>query len=207
MAKTVIYEMMRAMPVFKPEMRKANRDGIKSRTRRVIDPQIEDVYWNKRMNYASIWNPRTELTRFCPYGKAGTACYMREPLVHGFGGVAYYKDDEFMVRHALTGEPITWRWKKDVLPSIFMPKEAARSIYRYTDIRVERVQEISERDAILEGVAAYTLAKGVISDSPPDPRWKYIELWNEINARRGYAWKSNPWVWVLAYEPVEVRGG
>jgi len=204
----IIYDIMRPMPVFKPELRKANRDGLKSQTRRVMVPQVGDVYWEKKMNDASIWNPRKELIQFCPYGKAGDLVYMREPLYRGFGGVAYYKDDMTMVRHGLTGEPITWRWKKDILTSIFMPREAARSIYQYASISVERVQDISRDDAKAEGVPG-------VWKNPPEKEEHYQRvllnpyvanysvLWDEINAGRGFGWDLNPWVWVLNY--VEVR--
>lgn len=205
-----IFDAMRAMPVFKPEMRKANRDGLKSQTRRVIVPQVEDAYWDKKI-HASIWNPRRELLAFCPYGKAGDFCYMREPLVRGDGDVAYYKDDRVMVRDFLKGEPITWRWKKDVLTSIFMPKEAARSLFRYESIRVEQVQDISEKDAMAEGVVKnadgyYTIAlpedhaaKSISSNSAIGT---YQVLFDHINLERGFGWDSNPWVWVLGYQPV-----
>lgn len=202
----IIYDIMRPMPVFKPELRKANRDGLKSMTRRVIEPQIEwqeDIFQRRKSGTIDQFT-YSEFIGTCPYGNVGDYCYMREPLYHGFGGVAYYRDDLTMVRHALTGEPITWRWKKDVLTSIFMPREAARSIYRYTEIRVERVQEISRDDARAEGVG------GVWTNPPAKeehyPRVmlnpyvaNYSMLWDEINAARGYSWVSNPWVWVLAY--------
>jgi len=218
-----IFDVLRAMPVFKPEMRQANRDGRKSQTRRVIDPQPEvrpanymrfypNVTAKNRKHYGTEEHMRRNLPfDFCRYGKAGDLVYMREPLYHGFGGVAYYRDDLTMVRHALTGEAITWRWEKDVLTSIFMPKEAARSIYQYKEIRVERVQEISRDDARAEGV-------GGVWKNPPEKEEHYSRvllnpyianysmLWDMINAERGYPWESNPWVWVLGYKPVKIFG-
>lgn len=219
MIDQAIFDVMRAMPVFKPEMRKANRDGLKSQTRRIIDLselyQISSIgildgfcYRDKRGTWQNI--SANDLLDKCPYGKAGDYIYMREPLYHGFGGVAYYRDDLTMVRHALTGEPITWRWKKDVLTSIFMPKEAARSVYQYASISVERVQDISRDDAKAEGVSG-------VWKNPPENEEHYARvmlnpyvanysvLWDKINAERGYPWESNPWVWVLNY--VEVQGG
>lgn len=210
-----IYEIMRPMPVFKPGLRDKNRAGFKSITRRVIDPQPEKklehlagawftYYW---MN-GGMWNDAGKIAK-CPYGQAGDFCYMREPLEHGFGGVAYYKDDGVMVRHGLTGEPITWRWKRDVLTSIFMPREAARSIFRYEDICVERVQEISRDDAKAEGVSNVWInppakeehySRGLLNPYVAN----YSVLWDEINAARGFGWDVNPWVWVLKYNPVEV---
>lgn len=197
-----LFEMMRAMPVFKPEMRKANRDGLKSKTRRVVTLKNE---YGLPLHYSRI------VDHPCPYGRAGDYCYMREPLYHGFGGVAYYRDDLTIVRHALTGEPITWRWKKDVLTSIFMPKEAARFVYRYESIRVERVQEMPYpyHDVFSEGLRPVWHGE-TTGKTGAYEKWlleQYKELWNEINEKRGYGWDVNPWVWVLEYKPVGVSNG
>lgn len=213
------YDAMRPMPVFKPELRQANRDGLKSQTRRVIDPQPKigllqgalDAHW-----YDTDYECLGHVGKYvkCPYGYAGDYCYMREPLYHGFGGVAYYRDDLTMVRHALTGEPITWRWKKDILTSIFMPREAVRSVYRYEFIRVERLQDI-EKDENINDVFEEGLPKSVyyeyVDDEVSDidiasAVEDYKELWNSINEKRGYSFEMNPWVWVLGYKPVEVQG-
>jgi hypothetical protein len=212
MIDLAIYDVMRPMPVFKPEMRQVNRDGLKSQTRRVVDPQPKykllqgalDVHW-----YDTDFECIGHVGKYvkCPYGKAGDYVYMREPLYHGFGGVAYYRDDLTMVRHALTGEPITWRWKKDILTSIFMPKEAARFVYRYESIRVERVQDISRDDAKAEGVSG-------VWKNPPEKQdhyervmlnpyvANYSVLWDKINLERGFGWDVNPYVWVLKYAPL-----
>lgn len=210
MISNVIYEIMRPMPVFKPELRQANRDGVKSQTRRVINPQpISTTGFWRGLHWANDGHFRRGAIEHCPYGKAGDYCYMREPLYHGFGGVAYYRDDMTMARHGLIGEPITWRWKKDILTSIFMPREAARSLYQYASISVERVQDISRDDAKAEGVS------GVWKNPPENAEHyqrvllnpyvaNYSVLWDEINAGRGFGWDLNPWVWVLNY--VEVRG-
>lgn len=85
-------------------------------------------------------------------------------------------------------------------PSIHMPRWASRITLKVEDVRVERLQEISLNDVEVEGIAAYTFARGVISESPPDPRWKFIELWDSVNAKRGFEWASNPWVWVIQFK-------
>ena len=91
------------------------------------------------------------------------------------------------------------RWR----PSIFMPRWASRILPDVTDVRVERVQDISEADAHAEGVehrehvlASY-LDGGVL-------RGYYEALWDTINAKRpGCSWADNPWVWVITFP----RGG
>lgn len=211
--KLDVFEVMRPMPVFKPEMRNANRDGVKGQTRRVmVLPRWSTGNWSDfeldEDGTPLIVDGTTGCLSeiHCPYGSVEDYCYMREPMHAGFGSHAYYKDDVSIVRHALTGEMIEWRWKKDVLTSIFMPKEAARSIYQYTSIRVERVQDISEEDAIAEGVQLHGgfLAKDTVLSGNLAID-KYAQLWNEINLARGFGWDANPWVWVLGY--VEVRDG
>ena len=51
------------------------------------------------------------------------------------------------------------------------------------------------------------MARGILSDDPPDPRWKFIELWDSINAKKGYSWEINPWVWVIGFERINEEGG
>ena len=98
------------------------------------------------------------------------------------------------------GLPIRWR------PSIHMPREAARIFLRVKNVRVERVQGITHAGALAEGI-------------PQCPGWKYelsecdctvyafAELWNSLNAKRGYGWDTNPWVWVYGFERVDKPNG
>ena len=107
--------------------------------------------------------------------------------------------------------PCKWR------PSIFMPREAARIFLKVTDVRVERVQEITAADAVREGVArgwglnnVECLAGGcyngdfdqscALCDVPVEG---FRQLWNGINAKRGFSWSNNPFVWVIEFERSE----
>lgn len=203
-----IFSNMRAMPIFMEKLRQANREGLKSKTRRVINPQVEDNFWQKKMNHASIWSPKKELPNFCPYGKVGDVVYMREPLVR-IGERAFYKDDVVPAFSLVTGEPIKWRWNVKTLSGMFMPREAARFLYLYDEIRVERVQEISCDDAKAEGVSGVwvnpPVNKGHYRRVLLNPYVaNYSVLWDEINAKRGYGWDLNPWVWVLGYKPIKI---
>ena len=73
----------------------------------------------------------------------------------------------------------------------------ARLWLRVTGVRVQRVQEISDDDAIAEGTScAYYCGEGV---GHIDRVGSFYDLWNSINAKRGYGWDVNPWVWVYDF--------
>lgn len=90
--------------------------------------------------------------------------------------------------HWQPGEsPCRWR------PSIHLPRWASRITLEIVNIRVERLQEISEDDCVAEGVSPKPskMAKAC-----------YELLWDCINAKRGYSWESNPWVWVIEFKNI-----
>ena len=85
-------------------------------------------------------------------------------------------------------------WRLPWISSRFMPKWAARTWLEVVSVRAERLQDITEEDAIREGVQAVTMA-----DVPRQAVWSerqdFAQLWDSINDKRGYPWDSNPWVW------------
>jgi len=85
--------------------------------------------------------------------------------------------------------PRCWR------PSIHMPKWAARTWLRVTDVRIERVQDIIEEDAFAEGITD--------GDWLGDPVGRFAEIWNSIYGKKGLGWSVNPWCWVTSYEVIE----
>ena len=92
-------------------------------------------------------------------------------------------------------------------PSIHMPKEAARIFLKVTNVRCERLQDISEGDAISEGVKLFdtNLYKDYEDNKYPGlgkARVSFATLWDSINAKK-YPWESNPWVWVYDFEQIE----
>ena len=94
-------------------------------------------------------------------------------------------------RHIMPYEGNYW-WRKK--PSIHMPKKFSRIWDRIINIRVERVQEISEEDVYAEGIPRTVF----------DPIDEYKKLWDEINQVRGFGWAANPWVWVLETENIKI---
>jgi len=80
---------------------------------------------------------------------------------------------------------------------IYMPRWASRITLEITDIRVERVQDISVQDCQKEGIPMPYVARDKY-----EPIAMYRTLWQTINAKRGYPWKDNPWVWVVSFKVV-----
>lgn len=107
-------------------------------------------------------------------------------------------------------------------PSIHMPKEAARLFLRVTDVRVERLQDITDEQAKAEGVQGFYLGMGesgyaVRADSNTfyeGPVGAFASLWNSTikpSDRNQCGWEANPWVWVIAFKRISredaMKGG
>lgn len=168
--------------LFSGPMVRALLDGSKTQTRRVARPK------------RSI----EPMTDECPYGVVGDRLWVRESFWdHDKGSPA-------AERSATRDERIEYRateWDRvdpsDAglwTPSIHMPRWASRITLTITDVRVERLQEISAEDCIAEGLST-TLRE---HDAACELREKYQSLWDSLNATRT-PWSSNPWVWVVSF--------
>lgn len=141
----------------------------------------------------------------CPYGKAGDLLWVRETWAPDVRGGFYYKAND---------KCFDGKWK----PSIHMPKSAARTWLKITDVRIEQIQEISPRDAISEGIerlAAWPEAPdkpryrwyglpGIVRDDQAatfDPVLSFFTLWAQINGEDSVL--TNPWVWIVEFEKTE----
>jgi hypothetical protein len=104
--------------------------------------------------------------------------------------VAYRATQEFPIRvddeWLVDSSDMKWR------PSIFMPRWASRITLEITDVRVQRIQEISEEDVHEEGIPYNNEV----------PIESFEAGWDHLNARRGYSWESNPWVWAISFKRV-----
>lgn len=198
---------MKERPIlFNTEMVRAVLDGRKSQTRRVIKPQPDhrhrDVVFeekrNKLIEYSMIsgcWNEVVE--HKCPYGKPGDRLWVREtwaidPVEKG----VWFKADEFWT------EANSPKWK----PSIHMPRKYSRINLEITNIRVERVNDITSYDMVREGVPDSVRQIDLFGAEGDEIRKiKIIPFrifWGSINKSRGYGWDVNPWVWVVEFKRI-----
>jgi len=162
--------------IFCTPMVQAILEGRKTQTRRVIKPQPDAGLMPNK--YAAPYKP-------------GDILWVREtwkPDYHDEDGYCYKADGD---REMYPNNLLHWR------PSIHMPRAAARIFLRVTDVRAERVQDISAEDAHSEGIACI---HDEISECAA-----FAALWDEINAKRDggrYAWERNPWVWAYTFERI-----
>lgn len=218
-------KQIKARPIlFSAEMVRAILAGRKKQTRRVINPQpnawVGRTQERVGVPYKStqkkphknlfIWEEdngdRYEPIK-CPYGQPGDRLYVRETWANlnaDFPTVAphfvYRADNQ---DHG----PVTWR------PSIHMPRAASRIILEITDIRVERVQDISEPDAMAEGCAMLakhpgndgwiSAHKGVTPTLEEGYSYRegFLFLWQVIYGMDSL--KSNPWVWAITFKRIQ----
>lgn len=156
----------------------------------------------------------------CPYGNVGDILWVRESYLklephHVVSDHFAYKADknnegeEFRKQYIKNGYPYQWK------PSIHMPKIAARIWDEIIEIKVERLHDITEEDAIAEGVGVgfqlnagwpdYTKIKdGVCELTHDSAYWSYSTLWESINRKK--SWDLNPWVWVIRTKTLSTNG-
>lgn len=133
----------------------------------------------------------------CPYGVPGDRLWVRETWYGDtLDGVVYRADIDQL-------DEGQWR------PSIFMPRWASRITLEITDVRVQRLQDISEEDARAEGCTGRdpepadeggTIYAWKGRSAAPDARAHFAALWDSINGDG--AWAANPWVWALTFKKV-----
>lgn len=226
--------------LFSTPMVQAILAGQKTQTRRVVKPQPEDTrakgklidhigdyctgspesgkayYWHSGFG----WNSSEALF---PKAHKGDIFWVRETWqqdyhwTQGEGGYVFRADNP--PKSMMLNE----KWK----PSIFMPKAACRLFLEVTDVRVERLQDISEADMIAEGIRVpvsekgnavlrlsgknpplHFLPDGALKDSYDGELTQYdflkaewAALWSDINGRE--SWDANPWVWVYTFKQIE----
>ena len=141
-----------------------------------------------------------------PWWQAGDRLYVREAW-H-----PWPQPPGYVYRATWEGEGFKGGWK----PSIHMPKVAARIWLRVLDMRMERLQDISDADCITEGIQPMEQLPGPIGQVVPESlsRWrhaqlhaKFAELWDLLYSKRTCGWDTNPLVWVTVFEVEETAHG
>ena len=193
-------------------------DGTKTMTRRTYG--LEKINespdkWNLvavfQDGLARFYNIETEedITLKCPYGGYGDRLWVRETWTNLWMssidlGDVIYKATPPNAKFTVA------KWK----PSIHMPRWASRITLEITELRVERVQEITEEDAKAEGALCHWkegddqwgLALDFVKPTMGDAKaigsthtLGFRILWDSLNAKRGYGWDFNPWVWPIGW--------
>ena len=182
--------------LFNTEMVQAIQAGRKTQTRRLL----------RHINAYSI---KTGLPGNAPPCKPGDILWVRETWHKDAGRYMYlanYSKDEKFYRN---GQEVEIRWS----PSIHMPKTAARIFLRVKDVRVERLQDMTEEQAEKEGCSAgrFHITCGPFGncDEPPedfDAVEDFQRVWDSTIKPADhdkYGWDANPWVWVIEFERCE----
>jgi len=190
--------------LFSGEMVRAILDGRKTQTRRVLRPQpvglsLKGVFGRRAVFFepGSGTETHTPICRDwrCPYGQPGDRLWVRETWREDSPddpeGAVYRADAPIDVPG--------FKWK----PSIFMPRWASRLTLEITGVRVEQLQEISGEDCLAEGVDRAQMAEMTYITMPMFMRDRYRKLWDSLNAKRGFGWDVNPWVWVLEFQRIQ----
>ncbi|HHZ8175778.1 TPA: hypothetical protein ACWMDY_000574 [Klebsiella pneumoniae] len=212
--------------IFNGEMVRAILDGRKTQTRRPIKwkqtrfteigEREDGSYWpwsEDAEHACDFWHP-------CPFGAVGDRIWVRETWSSDFAN--YYPNDRVWyaadnnrqldidmvdgVRGIYSPESdvhVPFRWQ----PSIHMPRWASRILLEITNVRVERLNAISEEDARAEGI----IDGGCLNCGEPEPCGcanpepdatdAFAYLWQSIYGQE--SWNANPWVWVISFKRVE----
>jgi hypothetical protein len=186
---------MTSRPIlFSAPMVRALLCGSKTQTRRIC-----------KLARAGMPEPEmASLLKCCPYGRPGDELWVREAFCDDWKesrGIVYRADGGFDADMFDAG----CRWR----PSIHMPRAASRITLRITDVRVERLQDISAKDILAEGAVdrPHVDQFGRNPVSAFDGK-VYMDLrslwacgWESINGKG--SWAANPWLWVLSFERVK----
>lgn len=188
--------MSRVLPIlFNMKMVRAILDGRKSCTRRIIKPQPQG-YFEVSEEPLYIYDTDGKQGKITPPYQPGDILYVRETWKQAPNGYYYYED-----------------WQKDDIadvtkwkPSIHMPKEAARIWLKVTDVRVERLQEITRLSVQKEGIEVDPKECAGKFDFITELFLLFQKLWDSTIKKSdldSYGWDANPYVWVIEFERCE----
>lgn len=210
--------------IFSSPMVRALLDGRKTQTRRLLNPQPKafpiDVDGTpcevgclhvEGEPRPRIFTGRVLTAQTLPHA-VGDRLYVRESWSHTWEGVwdiatARRAGDAGVIYMADGQKPGAKYW-----PSIHMPREFSRLTLIVTDVRVQRLQEISEEDAIAESCAGCLGPNPEFPDEwDPSPREEFEVLWNSLHTDPGTRWEDNPWIYAVTFDVrrgnIDQRGG
>jgi hypothetical protein len=206
--------------LFSGEMVRAILEGRKTQTRRPVKKQPVDEY--ARACFASL--PIEHL--YCPLGNVGDRLWVQEAYA-----ITSYETDGILGEVSASGYcaadlecfhdvPLSGRETVKFLarkhpfrlqPARHMYRSLSRILLEITDVRPQRLQDITEEDAIAEGVGPgfVTCLHPEFPDLPTTRcvghRPMFFRLWDEIYSKRGFGWDVNPWVWAITFKIMEVK--
>jgi len=190
----------------------ADLKKIKKQTRRtwgLSDINIHPDDWQLvavfQDGLARFYNKTIDVERTiqCPYGGVGDKLVLKE---------TWFADKQYdnlkpsliptcsLIGYIATDIKPDWGGKTRT--SMFMPKWASRRSHILTNIRCERVQAITKEDVIKEGtpIVAWNEGSGIVIPISPNYKMSYALLWDKLNAKRGYPWSKNVYVWILEWK-------
>lgn len=188
--------------IFSTPMVQAIMEGRKLMTRRKLGNLYKNETPEHEKAFLEILEHSPEyIYSQCPYGKKGDLLWVRETFdpTGCMGSILYkasYSDEE--LKQAAKG---VFKWK----PSIHMPKKAARIWLQIEDVKVERLHDITNEDAVMEGIELNSLGNYksyLYKDASgfETPRYSFFDLWQSINGI--YSLEENPWVWVIVFTKI-----
>ncbi|AOY53845.1 hypothetical protein [Clostridium perfringens] len=219
--------------LFNTAMVRAILDGEKTCSRRIIKKEIPGGY--KPLGFVLYPTDDKELGNLVFGGKGANVYYAKPP--YKVGDILYVRetwantwtpDGDIGFVYKADGEPKNFPYwgnakqgKHEVwMPSIHMPKEAARIFLKVTSVRAERLKDITDEGCLSEGIREFT-KDGIVKkydtepnmhtwqEMPRTPKGAFEKLWNStVNVKKYWdGWTNlfeyNPWVWVIEFEKVE----
>ena len=198
---------MKERPIlFSAPMVRAILAGSKTQTRRAVKGNA--LNWLNDVGFTPEFVAMPE-NHQCPYGQPGDRLWVREAFSgprceEEFPPRSWYEADN--IWYWADGNPDAGDWTRP-RPSIHMPRWASRILLEITAVRVERLQAISETDALAEGViegngdfSGCFSVPGTQAMSGTTAKECYARLWDQINGAG--SWAANPWVWVVEFRRV-----
>jgi hypothetical protein len=189
--------------IFRAETVRAILAGQKTQMRRIVKP----------LHMATVDAEQFPILALCPFGQPGDRLWVREAFSgphcmdasDGCKAVPPSKwGDCSRIWYWADGNPTDGDWTRP-RPSIHMPRWASRILLEITAVRVERLQDISEADAIAEGcrpVRPEIVLDGLVARTGRSAVEEFRLVWEQINGPG--SWNANHWVWVIEFKRAEV---